>query len=331
MQAQKASILLVAKVFLFSVIGMVGCHQYGKIDNISQNKLAPVSSSVPSTPTKDDVIPSTDDKNLAISSSLDVSDAPSTSVQTSRYTLRSTVTMPLKCNGVVLEDTLVLFSFGQSISANANEKLYPKHEHVYTLNHGECVQAQDPLPLADGMGGSMWMPVATKIIESGLARNVLLVSIGVGGSSIERWSPDGDLSQHLEANLELLNQLKIPVSMFLWHQGSSNIGTSADAYVKNFLAINKTIRAKGFSSPILVAIHSRCFGSYDVNIENAQRLLAQRNQDGLFLGADTNMLGDGYRYDHCHLNSSGQEFAANLWVDAIKSAEQLASLLRFGW
>ena len=328
MLRQRANILLVAKVVLFAVIGAVGCQQYQENSTVSVKSNSSVSSGVPTTQKPD----STSQDKGSIPSESRPTGTVSSAKPTTNYSLKAVYNLPFQCNGVDVNDTLVLFSFGQSISSNFNEKTYSSHEHVYTLDEkGECVLAQDPLPIADGKAGSMWMPLAGKIIESGSAKNVLLVSIGVGGSAIERWTTKGDLSQHLETSLEMLNKLKIPISMFLWHQGTSNMGTLPDTYHDNFLAITKTIRDKGYSSPILVAIHSRCFGSYDKNLEAAQNLLAQRHQDGLFLGANTNLLDESYRFDTCHLNAKGQEQAAQLWFNAIKETDQLIPLLKFGW
>ena len=155
-------------------------------------------------------------------------------------TLHSAVNVPMLCNGKPLNNAVVIFSFGQSISANFNEFKYSSNEHIFTLENGQCVTAKDPLPIADGHSGSMWMPLGRKIIEDGLAKNVLLISIGVGGSSIDRWQSEDDLLKHLKYYLNYINRLDIPVSLFLWHQGSSNIGTSSENYMNKFMDITKT-------------------------------------------------------------------------------------------
>ncbi|WP_024870899.1 sialate O-acetylesterase [Tolumonas lignilytica] len=242
-------------------------------------------------------------------------------------TLHSMVDVPILCNGKPLNKAVVIFSFGQSIASNFNEFKYPSNNHIFTIKNGECVVAQDPLPIADGINGSMWMPLGRKIIENGLSKNVLLISIGVGGSSIDRWKSGGNLSQHLKNNLEFINRLKIPVSLFLWHQGSSDIGTSGDNYINKFMDITKLIRSLGFNAPILVAIHSQCFNIYDKNIENAQRMLGIFHDRGLYEGANTNILDSSFRFDNCHLNKMGQEKAADLWLNAIKNQDKLLSWL----
>ena len=332
MQEQRANISLVAKAFLFAIVGAVGCQQFEKQNDGATQNYQPSTPVIP-VPSPVSAAPSTQVLTPSVSAGGEVSGAvPVVSEPEPPATgyFRSVVQLPISCAGLKADNALVLFAFGQSISSNANEKLYPQHEHVYTLRNGECIAAEDPLPIADGKSGSMWMPLAGKIIDAGLAKNVLLVSIGVGGTPIERWVPTGDLSQHLESNLELLNKLKIPVSMFLWHQGTSNIGISSELYQQYFLDMAKTIRNKGFTSPILIAKHSRCFGSYDKTLEAAQNSLAQRHQDGLFLGANTNLLDESYRFDTCHLNANGQEQAAQLWFNAITETDELLALLKFG-
>lgn len=242
-------------------------------------------------------------------------------------TLHSTTNVQVLCKNRPLDDVLVIFTFGQSISANYNKNSYATVDHVFALDDGKCIQAKDPLPIADGTNGSMWIPLGRKIIENGLAKNVLLISVGVGGSSIDSWSPNGDLHQHLQTNLEYLHKLNIPISLFLWHQGTSDIGKPSENYVNNFLKITDSIRSAGFNAPILVAIHSRCFNAYDKNIENAQKFLSTLHDKGIYEGANTNTLDNSFRFDKCHLNQHGQEKSADLWLKAIKMQDEMLSWL----
>ena len=65
--------------------------------------------------------------------------------------------------------------------------------------------------------------------------------------------------------------------------------------------------------------HTRCGSEQDMTLAMAQRGLVDP-PNGFFAGADTDTLGPSVRFDGCHLATSGQMMAADLWRQRIESA-----------
>ncbi len=216
------------------------------------------------------------------------------------------------------KNTSVILTFGQSISANHNEALFEGKEGVYNFYNGQSIKAKDPLLGATGTGGSMWIPLANTMIENNVTTKIILVSIGVGGSSITQWTSDGMYNKKLLDTLENLKANKLFPNYILWHQGSADTGMSSDLYYNQFLSIVKQIREMNVTAPILVAEHSYCGHPADQQIKDAQKRLGLLHSENIFAGANTDLLGSDFRKaDNCHLNKLGQEEASKLWLDAL--------------
>jgi hypothetical protein len=211
---------------------------------------------------------------------------------------------------------------GQSISSNCNQFVYGKIDNVFQIGKDGAVKAAaDPFEWADCDKGSMWMPLGKKIIEAGLADKVIFMPIGLGGTSVMDWMSGGRAFSKLNDAIGVIKQQKITFDFVLWHQGSSDFGTSKDDYVSRLSSVIAYVNKNVQVGKWLIAIHSRCWGTMDLNIEAAQRVVGAQAQNGHFLGPDTNTLGDEYRFDTCHLNQRGQEQMATMWLESIKNAQ----------
>lgn len=208
---------------------------------------------------------------------------------------------------------------GQSISSNCNDHVYGPSPDVYQVSKtGEIKVASDPFDWADCNKGSMWMPLGKKIVESGLARKVVFMPIGVSGSKVEDWQPGGSAFYKLNSALNLALQHGINFDFVFWHQGSSDIGTEKLTYNSRLNSVIDYVNNKVKVDRWLIAVHSRCAGQYDAGIEAAQISIGSMHEKRQFFGPNTNMLGNEFRTDACHLNKSGQEKMASLWLDSIK-------------
>ena len=223
------------------------------------------------------------------------------------------------------KDTIVLLLIGQSNSANHAEQSYGSSHGDKIINYfdGRCLIAASPLLGATGLAGESWTLLGNKIISSGLADRVVLISAGVGASAIVRWQKGGDL------NTMLLNQLdkarpQFRITHVLWHQGESDYGagtTGAD-YMKMFMSLVDSLRSKGVDAPIFPSVATKCFSGWHRQnaVSTAQILLADKGNK-IFAGVDTDsLITDGDRYDGCHFAASGQEKFAEAWFQIIKDA-----------
>lgn len=221
---------------------------------------------------------------------------------------------------------MVIFTFGQSNSANHGWGNYtPKHK-VYNYFEGKLYPSADPLIGATGNGGSVWNRLADKLIEDGCTGQVTIIPIGVGGVEISAWAKGGPLHNRLIETVEQLKEQHITPDCILWHQGESdNISnTSEENYIRMFETIREVFRSRGINSPIGVAVasyHPYCVNENEGNdpaIRNAQKKLAKKYDD-IFEGPDTDKLNKAFqRGDGVHFSEKGQETHAAGWLKAIK-------------
>lgn len=227
-----------------------------------------------------------------------------------------------------IKNSTVLFTFGQSNSANYGQKqyLYTAKHDVYNYFDGKLYKAQDPLLGATGTGASVWGILGDKLIEHNLAKAVTIVPIGIGGVTVGSWAEGGNNHAKLVKTLDELLAKGIHIDCICWHQGESdNIqNTTTEQYMERFLTIRKAFRERGIDAPIVVAVasyHQWCLeedkGCSD-DIRNAQKRLAKEYKD-IYSGPDTDKLNMLYqRADGIHFSYLGQREHAALWVKALR-------------
>lgn len=220
----------------------------------------------------------------------------------------------------------VLFTFGQSNSANHGQGLYKPHNKVFNYFDGMVYPSQDPLIGATGEGGSVWNILADKMIDAKMASSVTLVPIGVGGVEVAAWAEGGFLHDKLVRTIETMKAQGITPDYILWHQGESDniANTSTEEYVRLFESIRNAFRSRGIDAPIVIAVASYHPGCLDEDkgcskaIREAQMLLDRKYKD-IYLGPDTDLLDKAYqRADGIHFSSIGQQEHAEGWLEAVK-------------
>lgn len=223
-------------------------------------------------------------------------------------------------------DGMVMFTFGQSNSANHGWGNYSPRNKVYNYYEGMLFPSTDPLIGATGHGGSVWNRLADKVIDNKITNQVTIIPIGVGGVEISAWAKGGYLHDTLIKTVELMKTQNITPDCILWHQGESdNISnTSKEDYIKMFETIREVFRSRGINSPIGIAVasyHPMCISEgegNDSNIREAQIELTKKYKD-IFLGPDTDKLNKAlHRADGVHFSEIGQEEHAEGWLKAIK-------------
>jgi len=219
--------------------------------------------------------------------------------------------------------TAVLFTFGQSNSANHQGQRYVGvDDRVVNFFDGRCYLASSPLLGASGFLGESWTLLGNKLVESGRFDRAIIVSAGIGGSSVADWAADGRLNQLLQHTLDGL-QGAYRVTHFLWHQGHADFlqGTSERDYSARFASVLATIRARNVSAPVYVCKNS---GSADTSawvpdnpVRSAQDSLVERKL--VFAGPDTDLdVTPADRYDGQHFSASGQEKFVNSWLQILR-------------
>jgi Carbohydrate esterase, sialic acid-specific acetylesterase len=220
----------------------------------------------------------------------------------------------------------ILFTFGQSNSANFGETRYTATQNVvnFNIHDGKCYPSADPLLGADGDGGSAWGRLGDQLIASGAFDRVLIVPFGIGGTALHEWTTGGRLHPRVKYTAQQLNRAGIAPTHVLWHQGENDarIGTASSDYIRMFTALVQSLRDYGIEAPVFPAIASICDDKGSDAIRSAQRALPEHIA-GVHLGPDTDSLSDMRdRFDYCHFSERGLQAHAQLWSEVILSFEQ---------
>lgn len=215
---------------------------------------------------------------------------------------------------------MVAIAFGQSNSANFADTRSRSAENVYSFYNGRCFRAADPMPGADGSGGSVWPRVGDGLVRTRAYDNVVFITLGVGGSAVADWAPGGRLHGRLhDAVAEAKKKADLEITHFLWHQGErdSSRNTSPDAYRAKFIEILLSLRAAGQLAPMYVSLATYCKSGVAVDIRAAQSALVSPKL-GTRSGPDSDLIiGESDRYDGCHFTSIGLDKLADAWVEAL--------------
>lgn len=219
----------------------------------------------------------------------------------------------------------VLFTFGQSNSANYGATRYTASDNVlnFNIHDGKCYTAVDPLLGPDGDGGSVWGQVGDGLIASGKFDRVLIVPFGVGSTGIAEWTAGGRLQPRVEFAAAQLSRAGIAPTHVLWHQGENDarIGTPPEDYIHMFERLVAALQGYGIHAPVFPAVATLCNDLGRDELRAAQRALPERI-DGVFPGPDTDTLSDMRdRIDYCHFSQRGLQAHAELWTQAILAFE----------
>jgi hypothetical protein len=224
------------------------------------------------------------------------------------------------------DGTAVIVTLGQSNAANyALTRYTPQHDvRNFDLYDGRCYKAKDPLLGASGALGNFAGPLADMLIERGLYTRVIVAPIAIGGSTIEQWADQGVFNRRILVLIRRLFDAGLTPTAILWHQGEANAGDSEmlpGQYRKNLLEVIATFRSYGISAPFFVALATRCGKAPAPDAYNIREGQAATVNplDNVFLGPDTDTLGDEYRVDqHCHFNAAGLLRHAAMWADILQ-------------
>ena len=219
---------------------------------------------------------------------------------------------------------MVALVFGQSNAANFGESRRTAGPRVSVFANGKFVRAADPLPGANGIGGSVWTRLGDKLIASGRFDRVIFIPAAVGGTEIADWTPE--VKKHfklVEAQVRAAQARGLTITHMFWHQGESDAALliHPSDYRVRFMDMLRGLRELGVDAPVFVAQATRC-GGYPENkdIRWVQRDIVNHSL-GIWQGPDTDSLGSEFRHDGCHFSTRGLDAHAELWlpyVDAYK-------------
>ena len=214
----------------------------------------------------------------------------------------------------------VILAMGQSNAANNAGSRYRPIERVYNFNwaDGRCYRAEDPLLGTTGYDGSVWSRLGDALIRSGAFKEVLLVPVAVGGSSVRDWAGDAGPAARAAQAASTLRRHGLNITHVLWHQGEADHEMQKEVYQRLFARMTEYIRSQGIDAPVFVATATTCRNNGAEQIREAQRELPFRLAN-VFAGPDTDAIESLFhRVDNlCHLNDGGTALHVKLWLDTI--------------
>jgi len=213
---------------------------------------------------------------------------------------------------------LVILALGQSNAANQGSGRERSPDGALWFD-GHCYPISDPLAGATGTDGSIWSRLAASLREPSDPRGLILAVLAVDASSASDWTREGPLADQLRKLAGKLREDHVEVSAVLWQQGEADAraGTSREAYAAALVVLIRHLRDEGISAPVFLARSTRCRNSGSADIREGAALVALREAN-VFLGPDTDLLGDDHRYDGCHFNDAGLRRAASAWHEALQ-------------
>jgi hypothetical protein len=207
--------------------------------------------------------------------------------------------------------TMVAFVMGQSNAANHSSHITTaSNPRILNYFNGKCYLASDPLLGATGPTGSQWVAMGQKLLSR--YDKIILIPFAISGVSVTRFT--GDLNPSFVATMAQV-KMTYNVTHFLWHQGENDamypIGKSA--YTANLNTLIKQAKAKFPAARFYTSIVTICDALPNPAIQAAQKS-AVNPRRGIFLGVNSDSLGDLYRYDRCHFNEAGIDALSTMWA-----------------
>lgn len=222
------------------------------------------------------------------------------------------------------DGSLVLLLIGQSNTANHAEKKVQTAFGRQVINYynDRCYTASSPLLGATGSGGESWTILADELVSRKMAKQVVLVPIGIDGSTVSRWAANGDLYAVAATVIRAIRH-RYRITHILWHQGETDfkIGTSQRDYAERLMSMIDGFRSMGIEAPVYVSIASKCTTEREWHGDNpvarAQHKVIDRSR--LILpGVNTDLLiQEQDRHDGCHFSHVGQWRFAQAWREVL--------------
>lgn len=235
--------------------------------------------------------------------------------------------------------------FGQSNSANrikrpkGLESVDDGKTFMWNWATQKCYPYAEPVVGTDGDdSGNIITSMIKEFRKLDKKSNLIIIAFGSGGTSVFSWSHAFESIRLIEV-LKRLKSNHITPSLFLWHQGESDVvpetyvqekakayglafGTKRYWYEMALDVIVNNIRDSFPSAIVGIAVASICNNNGSEEIRDAQKAIANK-YPWTEISSNTDIYGEEYRLEGCHFNEKGEKFIAkdylNLFLKTLNS------------
>lgn len=211
---------------------------------------------------------------------------------------------------------------GGGTASNCNAHAFGEARGVYQIGlSGSEKPARDPFELADCKGGSIWVPLGQKMVETGMADRVIFMPVGVAGARARDWQAGGRAYGKLLSVMSTAKARNIKFDYAFWQEGSADIGADPAQYAND---LNKAVKAISINMNVgkwIIAQGAGCGDKRGGAINAAQLHYSRSPLFNRFPGPDMSGLDSTYRSDGCYFNELGQRELAQLWFRSIVAAD----------
>jgi hypothetical protein len=223
--------------------------------------------------------------------------------------------------GITGAQDLHLLVIGEGAAANCNEHRSAALPYVQQIGvDGVEKPAADPLEWSSCTGGSIWMPLARQLHDSGFAKKIVLLPVTLEKAKISDWLKESKASQKLNRALRIAQQRNIRFDYVLVQQGHSDADSNAKDYFTGMRNLVSYVMPTARQAKWIFSQGTGCAGEQALEIERAQMMYAHQPLSNRFLGAALGTLARDSDKNTCTFNESGQVKAAELWMAAIRKA-----------
>jgi len=219
-------------------------------------------------------------------------------------------------------------NFGSPAAAATDDRVVARS----TVSGNIWVPAADPMPIANGGGGSPWSRLGDLLAEAG-DLPIGFINVGVGGTQVSQWIPGtSNYNNRLSPALQ-----SFPANGFravLWHQGESdsiaNVTAATHASRLNAMISQSRIDA-GWNVPWYLAeasFHPNPSLASEEPVAAGQRATVHSDPN-IFLGPSTDEFhledaAGGKLSDSVHFNAAGLLDHAIQWRDILLGATSIS-------
>lgn len=222
----------------------------------------------------------------------------------------------IDCGWIAKQDPIVILAMGQSLIGNSNGSVpweQKINRNVYEHWGTRCYKASEPLYGGADVHRSFVFKLAD-LIARGSRRDVVINLAAVGGASIDRFLPGGDVHRIWTDQIKNAKSVGLSTTLVLWEHGQANVDDDQQKYKAAVLSVFDELKKDwGVSAPIFVAQDSLLASRSNPETLKIQREIAALQ--GNLLGPNIDLIS--FRIDGTHMDDQGLEVQAAMWFQTI--------------